>query len=119
MQHKEIRNFYITKELHKKIKLYCLKNDIFPISKFIEPILEAAVTKPKATERLEIARQELLDEGFNPDNIEYKCDFPESEEHKRYLHEYNFNAGIGLGGPGGEKKIKEEKINQSEIKILK
>jgi len=53
---------YVNKELHKKIKLYCIRHNIKTIQGFIEPLLEAAITKPQGKERLEKAAEELTQE---------------------------------------------------------
>ena len=59
---KKDKIIYISNELHKKIKLYCLKNEIGAMKDFVEPFLTAAVEKPKAKERLEKAAEELSEE---------------------------------------------------------
>ena len=60
-----LMSIYVNKALHKKIKMYCIKNDIGSIREFAEKILSQAVEKPKAAEREEMARQEAIDAGVD------------------------------------------------------
>lgn len=47
------RVIHVNKELHKRIKMYCLSHEIKSMADWVEPILEAAIKKPSAKERLE------------------------------------------------------------------
>jgi len=67
----EKKAFYISKDLHKRLLMYCLSHDIKYMNVWAEEILEAAIRKPSAKERIEkqLAEMppEMRDEVENED----------------------------------------------------
>ena len=59
MVNNDLVHIYINRELQKKIKIYCIKNNIPSMKVFAEKVLEIAIEKPSASDRLEEARKEV------------------------------------------------------------
>lgn len=69
----KLMSVYINKDLHKKVKLHCIKHDLGPMVGWVEKVLDIAASKPTADVRLQKLREEAIADGIAPDpNKTYK-----------------------------------------------